>query len=121
MEWTFRSDRPIYVQLAEQITAAVASGVWTPGERLPTVRELAAQAGLNPNTVQRAMLELEQRGLIYTQRTNGRFVTQHSAAVEAARKQLAQECVRSFLEEMARLGYSAEAVQQMMQSEKEAV
>ena len=80
MEWKFRSDLPIYSQLVEQIKLAIVSGVFAPGMRLSSVRDMAAEAGVNPNTLQRALQELERQGLVYSQRTTGRFVTDRYAS-----------------------------------------
>ncbi|MBQ1460362.1 MAG: GntR family transcriptional regulator [Oscillospiraceae bacterium] len=119
MEWTFRSDQPIYTQLVEHLTQAILSGAFGPGERLPAVRELAARAGVNPNTMQRAMAELEQSGLIHAQRTSGRFVTDDAAVIGAARHRLARQQVAAFLAAMARMGYDKEQVLQLLREEKE--
>ncbi|MBQ7713571.1 MAG: GntR family transcriptional regulator [Oscillospiraceae bacterium] len=105
MEWTFRADAPLYTQLCEQLTFAVVSGVFAAGERLPAVRELAVDAGVNPNTVQRALGELERGGLVYTLRTAGRFVTADKARLEAARRALAEARAGEFLRVMEKLGY----------------
>ena len=105
MEWTFRADAPIYTQLCEQLTLAIVSGVFAAGERLPAVRELAVDAGVNPNTVQRALSELERGGLVYTQRTAGRFVTEDNERIERERQKLAESRARDFLAAMEKLGY----------------
>ena len=81
MSWQFQADQPIYTQLVARLQQQIVSGVYPPGSKLPSVRELAADAGVNPNTVQRAFAELERAGLIYTQRTAGKFVTEDAAAV----------------------------------------
>ena len=106
MPWRFEPNQPIYTQLIDRLRRAVAAGEYPPGSRLPTVRELAAEAAINPNTVQRALLELEREGLIYSQRTSGRFVTDDPAAVESARKALAERQVRQFLSAMRALGFT---------------
>ena len=72
MNWQFSNDAPIYAQLIRQIRAGIVSGAFSPGERLPSVRDLAMEAGVNPNTMQRALTELERDGLVYSQRTSGR-------------------------------------------------
>ena len=74
MTWHFENDRPIYTQLLEQIRLRIISGIYAAGSRLPSVRELAGEASVNPNTMQKALSELEQSGIIYSQRTSGRFV-----------------------------------------------
>ena len=119
MEWTFRADQPIYSQLVRRITRDILGGVLSPGQKLPAVRELAARAGVNPNTMQRAMAELEQSGLIHAQRTSGRFVTDDAAVIGAARHRLARQQVAAFLAAMARMGYDKEQVLQLLREEKE--
>lgn len=116
MEWTFRDDAPIYTQLYEQLTLAIVSGAYAPGARLPAVRELAVDAGVNPNTVQRALSELERSGLVFSQRTAGRFVTEDAARIEQERQRLAEERARDFLTAMGRLGYNR--IQTVMLLEK---
>ena len=105
MEWIFRADAPIYTQLCEQLKLASVSGVFGPSERLPAVRELAVDAGVNPNTVQRALSELERDGLVYTQRTTGRFVTEDTERIEQERRKLAEARAKDFLAAMEKLGY----------------
>ena len=116
MDWTFRTDAPIYTQLCERLTLAIVSGGYAPGERLPAVRELAVEAGVNPNTVQRALSELERRGLVYTQRTAGRFVTGDAERIGQEKRRLAEERARGFLGAMEELGYNR--VQTVMLLEK---
>ena len=105
MEWNFKADLPIYSQLVQQIKLAIVSGIYLPGERLASVRELATEAGVNPNTMQRALAELERDGLVYSQRTAGRFVTEDKEMIETAKRALAQSHIQSFLEQMASLGF----------------
>ena len=104
MPWELNEDRPIYAQLIEQIQRQIISGAYQPGERLPSVRDLAAQAGVNPNTMQRALSELERSGLVFTQRTSGRYITQDQALIQAAKQALAQQEAETFLRRMAALG-----------------
>lgn len=106
MPWSFAPNQPIYTQLIDRLRRAVAAGEYPAGSRLPAVRELAAEAGINPNTVQRAFLELEREGLIYSQRTSGRFVTDDPDAIARARNTLASEQVRQYLSAMRALGFS---------------
>ena len=108
MAWSFSPDRPIYLQLQEQIKLSIVSGRRPPGGKLPAVRDLAEEAAVNPNTVQRALTELEREGLVYTQRTNGRFVTEDTVVIEKTKNELAMELVDAFLGKMATLGYCAE-------------
>ena len=90
MEWKIAADAPIYQQLSRQIRLGIVSGEYAPGERLPPVRELALAAGVNPNTMQRAMTELEREGLVFPQRTAGRFVTEDAELIAQARQTLAR-------------------------------
>ena len=117
MKWQFSSDAPIYAQLIEQIQRTIVSGGWPPGERLPSVRDLAGEAGVNPNTMQRAMTELEREGLVYSQRTAGRFVTEDRDRIEAARNQCAQRQIQTFLDKMEQLGYSGEEILRLVEQE----
>ena len=119
MEWTFRSDLPIYAQLVEQIKLAIVSGVYAPGERLSSVRDMATEAGVNPNTLQRALQELERQGLVFPQRTAGRFVTEDTRVIESCRLSLAREQLRTFLEAMKKLGYKKAEISSLLQEEEE--
>ena len=116
MEWTFSADLPIYSQLVAQIKLAIVSGEYLPGERLASVRELAMDAGVNPNTMQRALQELEREGMVYTQRTSGRFVTEDTKVIESAKKHLAEERIKDFLEQMGRLGYPKEEILSLLKA-----
>ena len=110
MKWQFSNDAPIYTQLIEQIKVGIVVGAFPPGERLPSVRDLATEAGVNPNTMQRALAELERDGLVYSQRTAGRFVTEDKEMIETAKRALAQSHIQSFLEQMASLGFDREEI-----------
>ena len=91
MAWNLDSDRPIYAQILERIQRQIVSGEYAPGTKIPSVRELAAQAGVNPNTMQKALSELERSGLVVTMRTSGRVVTEDMEMIKQIRKQLAAE------------------------------
>lgn len=106
MEWSFTDDRPIWQQLTEQITLRILKGEYPAGSRLPAVRELAAQAGVNPNTMQRAMVQLEQTGLAVSSRTAGRTVTDDTAVIQNARRERAAQAVSQCLKTLHELGYS---------------
>ncbi|WMJ23996.1 GntR family transcriptional regulator [Paludicola sp. MB14-C6] len=108
MNWNLTSDRPIYAQLIEQITQSIVSGEFRAGEKLPSVRDLAQEAAVNPNTMQKALAELERNGLVYTQRTAGRFITEDNAMLEKVKTQLATEQIQMFFEKMNQLGFSKE-------------
>lgn len=116
MQWQFRDDAPIYTQLVEQIKLRIASGVFAPGQRLPAVREFAMDAGVNPNTMQRALAELEREGLVFSQRTAGRFVTEDSEMIRQTKEELAQQQLEQFLQAMARLGYRREEIVALVKS-----
>ena len=90
--------------------AGIVTGAFPPGERLPSVRDMATEAGVNPNTMQRALAELERDGLVYSQRTAGRFVTEDNTMINAAKRSLAQRHVKTFLEAMLRLGFQKEEI-----------
>ena len=114
MEWSFHSNQPIYTQLIEQLTLAILSGEYPTGGKLPAVRELAAEAGVNPNTMQRALAQLEAEGLVYTERTTGRFVTEDTALLEQLRDETARSMTAEYLEKMRGIGYGpAEAAKLM--------
>lgn len=117
MRWEFSNDAPIYSQLIGQIKVGIITGVFPPGERLPSVRDMAMEAGVNPNTLQRAMAELERDGLVYSQRTAGRFVTEDRAMIESAKHTLAKNQIQSFLSGMQRLGYGREEILELLRQE----
>lgn len=106
MQWELDSERPVYIQLIEQIQAGIISGYFKPGDKLPSVRDLAAEAFVNPNTMQKALAELERTGLIYTNRTSGRFITSDEEMIKKLRTMSAKELVEDFLARMQQLGFS---------------
>lgn len=106
MAWDLDTDRPIYAQLVERIQMQIVSGQYSPGTRLPSVRELAMVAAVNPNTMQKAFAELERSGLVITQRTNGRTVTEDTELIGDIKKGLAKEQVNAFFSQMSELGYT---------------
>lgn len=108
MPWNLDNNRPIYLQLVERIQMDIVSGVYHAGDKLPSVRELAADASVNPNTMQKAFTELERSGLVYTQRTNGRYITEDQERISRVREELARECTQSYLSNIRRLGYERE-------------
>ena len=105
MDFEILDSRPIWQQLSEQIRRRIVTGEYAPGGRLPSVRELAAEAGVTPNTMQRAMAQLEGEGLIITNRTAGRTVTEEGAILERLRQQLARERLEEYFRDMQQLGY----------------
>ena len=114
MNWQFSNDAPIYAQLIGQIRAGIVSGAFSPGERLPSVRDLAMEAGVNPNTMQRALTELERDGLVYSQRTSGRYVTEDTVLIERLRAATAEKIAAEFLEKMQGIGYSPAQVAELL-------
>lgn len=116
MTWEFKKDRPIYAQLIEQIELNIISGLWGPGERLPSVRDLAAQAAVNPNTMQRALSELERDGLLYTVRTSGRFITEDGDMIQKLKDSLAMVEIREFFEKMSKLGFDRSQTIRMLEN-----
>ena len=119
MPWQFDPDRPIYRQLKERILLNIVSGAYAPGSQLPTVRELAEEAAVNPNTLQKALQELERDGLVFAQRTSGRFVTENTAVIKQAKTDLAKEQINLFLTKMAAIGYDRQDAVVLIQINKE--
>ena len=119
MNWHFNSDMPIYTQLISQIKFAIVSGELPPGERVSTVRDLASEAGVNPNTMQRAFQELEREGLVFSQRSSGRFVTEDVSIIEKAKMALAQEHISKFISSMERLGYDRAEIIALLEEKNE--
>lgn len=123
MNWNITAGRPVYVQLIEQLELALVAGEFPPGSRIPPVRELAADAGVNPNTMQRALQDLESRGLLQAQRTSGRTVTANDTVLQALRRKRAATLARDFLQQMHALGMTTTEVETLLRetetSEKE--
>lgn len=119
MDWSFRNDQPIYSQLIQRLTEAIVSGVYAPGEKLPSVRELALEAGVNPNTVQRSLTELERDGLVFSQRTAGRFVTENENMIVNEKLRIADERVSEFLRSMKTLGCGRQEIISLIEGAKE--
>ena len=116
MEWHFNGDAPIYTQLVEQLTLRIVTAFYPPGQRIPPVRELAMEAGVNPNTMQRALGELERLGLMYSQRTSGRFVTEDTEMIETAKQDLASRRIKEFLQAMEDLGFAPAEIPGLIQT-----
>lgn len=119
MAWNLDTDRPIYAQLVDRIKMQIVSGQYPPGGRLPSVRELAGVAAVNPNTMQKAFAELERGGLIVTQRTNGRIVTQDEEQIRSVRESLAKEHVEQFFRQMGELGYTESDARELLRKRYE--
>ncbi len=110
MPWNLDSDRPIFIQIIEKIQMDIISGQYAPGDKLPSVRELAMQASVNPNTMQKALSELERTGLVYAKRTSGRYITEDTTMITNLKTTLAKDIVAQFLDNMQRLGIQEEDV-----------
>lgn len=122
MPWILDDTRPIYLQLEDIIKSKIIAGIYKPGQKLPSVRELAAEAAVNPNTMQKALAELERSGLVYTQRTSGRYITEDTAIMQNLKHQLAHDLIQQFLKAMAHLGYTREeSIQLLIEESKEEV
>ena len=120
MSWNLNSDRPIFLQIIEKIQTDIISGAYEPGDKLPSVRELASKASVNPNTMQKALSELERTGLVYSQRTSGRFITEDTGMIRQLRAELAKKIIEEFLEHMMQLGFSrTEAIALIRETIKE--
>ncbi len=117
MAWELKSDRPIYTQLQDYIKLGIISGRYLPGDKLPSVRDLAEEAAVNPNTMQKALAELERLGMVYTQRTSGRFITEDIKMIEDLKESIAKEHITEFFETMKKIGFSIQETIQMIEKE----
>ncbi len=114
MSEQFDSSRPIYAQLVERLKAKILAGTYPPGGHLDSVRDMAAAAGVNPNTMQRALAQLETEGLVRTERTAGRYVTEDTMLIEQLRAATAEKFAEEFLEKMRDIGYSPAQVAELL-------
>lgn len=110
MNWSFQPDRPIYVQLIEKIKLLIVSGTYPVGAKLPSVRDMASEASVNPNTLQKALMELEREGLVYTQRTSGRFVTEDENMIKQVKNELAIEQIEFIIKKLIEMGFTKEEI-----------
>lgn len=115
VDYNFDNERPIYIQLVEMIRIDIVSGKFKKGQKLPSVRELALMMKVNPNTMQKALVELENEKLIYTERTNGKYVTEDKELIENAKKELAQEKVNDYLKSMQDIGINYDSAIKYLQ------
>ncbi len=121
MPWELEGDRPIYLQLLEQLQLRILCGVYKAGDRLPSVRDLAEEAAVNANTMQRALAELEQAELVYAQRTAGRFITEDQRKINAVRASFARKHAAAYLEGMRKLGFTDEEALGFLRGEADAL
>lgn len=115
MGWTLDSDRPIFLQIVERIQMDIISGRYQAGDKLPTVRDLAGEAAVNPNTMQKAFAELERMGLVYSQRTSGRFITEDLSLIEDLKKDFARTKIEEFLASMRQIRFDDEEILSLIQ------
>ena len=120
MGWTLDKNRPIYLQLVEELQSRIVSGAYPPGAKIDSVRDLAADAAVNPNTMQRALAELEQSGLLRSERTSGRFVTEDRALIAQVRRALAREKIEAFVRDMSVLGFGQQELLNLIREGMEA-
>lgn len=118
MEFNFTNDRPIYLQLVEQLELYIISGQFSPGDKLPSVRDFATLAKVNPNTMQKALQELEDKRLVITVRTNGKFVTDDVKFLRKRQEKIAHQKIQKFLSDMRELGFSRAEIIQHLQKLK---
>lgn len=114
MPWNLDSSRPIYLQIIERVQMDIITGRYQPGDKLPSVRDLAQEAAVNPNTMQKALSELERSGLIYSQRTSGRFITEDKELIHQMKKELAAAEVSAIVAHMKQLGITPEEIRQLL-------
>lgn len=110
MAWKFNNETPIFVQIMEEIKRQIAQGILQPGAQVPSVRELAVTAGVNPNTMQKALSELEREGVLVSQRTAGRFVAEAGGAVDSMKTELSKKYIVAFINNMRELGFDNQAM-----------
>ena len=115
MTWQFDDKLPIYLQIIHILKQDLACGKYPPGQKLPAVRELALEAGVNPNTMQKALSELERDGLLKSQRTAGRFVTEDKEKIVEVRRTLAYDEIERMVENISSLGYRREDIPQLLE------
>ena len=117
MSWNLDSSRPIYTQIVERIQLDIIAGKYQPGARLPSVRDFASEAGVNPNTMQKALAELEREDLVHSERTSGRFITEDVSKMTELKEQLAREQIQLFLKNMEQLGLTKEDIRRLLEKE----
>ena len=114
MVWKFNDEQPIYQQIISQIKERIVAGEWKAGDKLKSVRELALEAGVNPNTMQKALAELEREGLVYSQRTAGRFVSDNKEKTDRLQEEMTMEGIKTFVAQMEKMGYKKEQIIEML-------
>lgn len=117
MSWEIKGDRPVYAQLVEIIGQKIIKNEFPPDSKLPSVRDLAAMAEVNPNTMQKALVELETEGLISSVRTTGKYVTNDVDLIESYKRKLAVKELETFVKKMKDLGFQVEEIKQLVDKE----
>lgn len=117
MNWYFDNEKPIYKQLVEQLKVFIINGKYPPGSKMTSVRDLAFESRVNPNTMQKALQELENIGLMYTMRTSGRFITEDKKLIEKIRKEMALEIANQFISGMDKIGIDKQEVIKYLEEE----
>jgi DNA-binding transcriptional regulator YhcF (GntR family) len=110
MPWELKNDRPFYLQLIEKIKNRIIAGKYKPGSKLPSVRDLAEEASVNPNTMQKALIDLERSGLIITNRTSGRSITEDVSLIQTMKLELAKEHLEFLYDQLKKLGFTEEEI-----------
>ncbi len=118
MAWSFQANSPVYQQIASRIRADILNGKYPAEEQIPSVRQLAYIAAVNPNTMQRALTQLEQDGLLISRGTAGRFVTEDQEILRAARQNAADELIESFLQGCRQMGFGKDEIIQMLKDKE---
>lgn len=116
MSWNFSDDKPIYLQLMDQIQLRIICGTYKAGEKLPSVRDIASEASVNPNTMQKALTELERTGLVFSKRTSGRFITEDINMIKNIRNDLAKDQIETFFDNMKKIGYTKDEILELVQN-----
>lgn len=119
MQWDLKSDRPIYTQILEEMKKRIVSGYYKPGEKLLAVRDLAQEAKVNPNTMQKAMTELERENLVYAVRTTGRYITEDEELIAATKKEFAASHVEYVYKQLKSLGYHKDEMIELLKEYEE--
>ena len=110
MSFNFENETPIYIQIIELIKLEIIKGTYQPGEKIPSVRDLSLKFSVNPNTIQKGLSELENMELIYTERTNGKFVTNDISKIESIKKQTIKTMITNFFSDMQKIGLNNEEI-----------
>ena len=114
MGWKFKEGTPIWQQIMDILCQRIVRGDWPPGSRVSAVRELALDAGVNPNTMQRALSERKREGLLYSERTSGRFVTRDEAVLKKLREDMSTRYIEDLFSQLERLGMSPEEILEIL-------